>query len=52
MEKRDPDQTWFWSEEWQKGEEEAEADIRNGRLKSFNSLEELFADLDREDDEE
>jgi len=28
----DADQAWFWSPEWQKGEREAEEDIRAGRL--------------------
>jgi bifunctional DNA-binding transcriptional regulator/antitoxin component of YhaV-PrlF toxin-antitoxin module len=26
------DQAWFWSEEWQKGEKEADEDIKAGRL--------------------
>lgn len=26
------DQAWFWTEEWQKGEREAEEDINAGRL--------------------
>ena len=25
------DQAWFWTEEWQEGEREAEEDIRSGR---------------------
>lgn len=28
----DADQAWFWSQEWQKGEREAEDDIRAGRV--------------------
>jgi hypothetical protein len=28
----DPDQRWFWTEEWQKGEAEADRDIREGRV--------------------
>jgi len=28
----DPDQAWWWVEEWQKGEREAEKDIKEGRL--------------------
>ena len=39
-------QKWFWTEEWQKGEEEADRDIRTGRVKSFNNVEDLIDDLD------
>jgi AbrB family looped-hinge helix DNA binding protein len=28
----DKDQTWWWTEEWQKGEREAEKEIREGKL--------------------
>lgn len=28
----DADQAWFWSPEWQRGEREADQDIRKGRL--------------------
>lgn len=43
----DPDQKWWWTEEWQKGEREAEADIRAGRVsKPFESLKELIEDLE------
>lgn len=45
LEERDPDQAWFWTEEWQKGEREAEEDIREGRVKGFDTMEELLADL-------
>lgn len=36
------DQEWFWTEEWQEGEREAEEDIREGRLYGpFDSVEEM-----------
>lgn len=41
-------QQWFWSERWQRMEKEADADIASGRLKTFNELEDLLADLDDE----
>ncbi len=42
------DQAWFWTEEWQQGEREVEEDIAAGRVKRFDSAEELFEDLDDE----
>ncbi len=40
----------FLSEEWQKGEREEEEDIRAGRVKSFNNIHDLIADLESEKD--
>lgn len=42
----DKNQTWFWTERWQKQEAEAEADIQKGRVKSFNSVEDLFNEIE------
>lgn len=42
----DKDQIWFWTERWQKLEAEAEKDIRKGRVKTFNSVEELFDEIE------
>lgn len=42
----DASQAWFWTPEWQKGEREADADIKAGRVKRFRDVEELIADLD------
>jgi bifunctional DNA-binding transcriptional regulator/antitoxin component of YhaV-PrlF toxin-antitoxin module len=42
----DPDQRWWWTEEWQQGEREAEEDIAKGRLSGpFHTAEELIAHL-------
>ncbi len=41
----DKDQRWWWTEEWQKGEREAENDIRRGRTKAFANTEALLKDL-------
>jgi antitoxin MazE len=43
----DKSQGYFWTKEWQKGEAEAEADIRAGRVETFDSVEQLLEDLDR-----
>lgn len=43
----DKDQVWFWTERWQKLEAEAEKDIRKGRVKTFNSVEELFDEIEK-----
>ncbi|MBL7063330.1 MAG: AbrB family transcriptional regulator [Anaerolineae bacterium] len=39
------DQAWFWTEEWQTGEREAEADLAAGRYDTFDTMEELIDDL-------
>ena len=33
----DEEQGWFWSEEWQAGEREAEADIAGGHVYCFDT---------------
>ena len=42
----DPDQMYWWTEEWQKGERAAERGIRAGRVQTFSSMEELLRDLE------
>ena len=42
----DKSQSYFWTEEWQRGEREAEADIRSGKVKRFESVDDLIADLE------
>lgn len=39
------DQLWFWTDEWQAMERQAEEDIAYGRTQTFNSIEELLQDL-------
>lgn len=43
---------WFWSEEWQAGEREADEDISNGRYKKFTTVNELLGYLDGLEEEE
>jgi hypothetical protein len=33
------DQAYYWTEEWQAGEREAEADIKAGRVRTFTNVE-------------
>jgi AbrB family looped-hinge helix DNA binding protein len=42
----DSSQSYFWTKEWQKAEKAASLDIRESRIKTFQSSEELFEDLD------
>lgn len=44
----DPDQAWWWTEEWQKKEREAEKDIREGRLYGpFESVKEFKESIEK-----
>lgn len=39
------DQAWFWTEEWQGKEKEADRDHEKGRFKEFDGLDDLLRDL-------
>jgi len=39
-------QAYFWAKRWQEVEREADEDIKTGRVRSFNSVEELIKDLE------
>jgi len=41
-----PGQEWFWSEEWQAAEREAEADLAAGRFETFKTDEDFLASLE------
>ncbi len=47
----DADQAWFWTEEWQQGEREADEDIKAGRVKTFKGADEALDHLHGTDDE-
>jgi AbrB family looped-hinge helix DNA binding protein len=38
-------QAYFWSERWQEGEKEADEDILAGRVRDFDTIEYLLAEL-------
>lgn len=42
-----PDQTWFWSERWQRMEREAQDDLDHGRLVEYKGVNEALAALDQ-----
>ena len=41
----DPEQGYWWSEEWQAGEREVERERETGRVAAFESVDALLADL-------
>ena len=41
----DKSQAWFWTEKWQEAEREADEDIKAGRMKTFESVEDLIRHL-------
>ncbi len=42
-----PDQAWFWTEQWQKAEREAQADIAAGRVHRYANVDEAIAALEQ-----
>jgi len=45
------DQQWFWTEEWQAGEREAQAEIESGKVNHFNSMKDFLTDLGKDDED-
>jgi antitoxin MazE len=43
----DPEQAWFWSDRWQRLEQEAQSDLKSGRVMEFSNVSEALAALDR-----
>ena len=46
MQRLNPDQAWFWTEEWQAKEREADADEAAGRMTFYASTEDFVAALE------
>ena len=43
----DPSQAYFWTKEWQLGEQGVERERQRGKVKRFRSMKALVKDLDR-----
>lgn len=41
----DPEQAWFWTEEWQAKEREADEDLRAGRFEEFDNIDDFIDSL-------
>lgn len=39
------DQAWYWTKQWQRWERQADEDIAAGRVKEFDNVDGLIADL-------
>jgi hypothetical protein len=42
----DKSQAYFWTTQWQEGEREAEADIKSGHVRVYDSVQELIKELE------
>ena len=42
-----PDQAWFWTDQWQKAEREAQADIETGRVHRYTNIDEAVSALEK-----
>ena len=42
-----PDQAWFWTEQWQKVERDAQADIDAGRVHRYANIDEAVSALEK-----
>lgn len=38
----DDDQSWYWTDEWQEGERQADAEIEAGRVERFDTAEDAI----------
>ena len=42
------DQAWFWTKNWQAAEKEVDKQIKNGKVKSFDNVDDAIRFLDSE----
>ena len=47
---RDPEQAYFWTAQWQAAERESDKDIAAGEVKTFDTMDDLIADLMSDDE--
>ena len=47
----DKSQAWYWTKDWQVAEREADEDIAAGRVKEFDTVEELIEELNQDQDQ-
>ncbi|MEV0590712.1 hypothetical protein [Nonomuraea cavernae] len=40
------EEAWYWTPGWQSAEAEADADAQEGRTHAFDSMDDLFAEID------
>jgi hypothetical protein len=43
----DPDQAYHWTPEWQEGEREVEAELVEGNFTVYETIDDMFDDMDR-----
>ncbi len=43
----DKSQAYFWTEDWQEAEKEAERDLAEGRVESYETVDDLIAGLEQ-----
>jgi hypothetical protein len=43
----DPEQAYHWTPEWQAGEREVDAELAKGDFEVYESIDDMFDDLDR-----
>ncbi len=43
----DKSQAYFWTEDWQEGEREAQRDLAEGRVESYETVDDLVAGLEQ-----
>jgi len=46
----DKSQAYFWSESWQEAEQEAERDLAEGRVEAYETVDDLIAALEQDQD--
>jgi hypothetical protein len=41
----DPSQAWFWTKEWQLGEQKVDEEFATGKYEDFESIDDFFAEI-------